>query len=452
MPPRSVAVPMKFLTRGVRYDELSEHEKDDWDSAEWNEDGVIPDHIPPSELNKYLFNADTVDKVLEVLVTRGYRVVGGDRLGKTIIFARNAKHAEFVKERYDLNYPWQGGAVAKVIVHGVSHVQTLIDDFSTPEKQPDIAISVDILDTGVDMPEACNLVFFKPVYSRTKFWQMIGRGTRLRPDLFGPGEHKSDFLVFDFCGNLEYFSAPDAGVNGSLQKSLSQRLFETRLALVAGLDAQHAETQPARRNHRRTARHRHRDEPRQLPGPSAPGMGPEVVRGATLEGDQLTVDRLRTRVQAIAANLLGKTAIPAVAAELEILGEVGVVLPGVTVGTNLERFRAKVRAWLTEHDDLVALQKLRRSRQLTSTDLDSLHATLLSAGVGSISDLERAATQAHGLGLFVRSLVGLDRAAAMEAFTNFLENATYSAGQLDFLNLIVEHLTANGTHGGCAIV
>ncbi len=537
VPPRSVAVPMKFLTRGVRYDELSEHEKDDWDSAEWNEDGVIPDHIPPSELNKYLFNADTVDKVLEVLVTRGYRVAGGDRLGKTIIFARNAKHAEFIKARYDVNYPWQGGTAARVIVHGVSHVQTLIDDFSTPEKQPDIAISVDMLDTGVDVPEVCNLVFFKPVYSRTKFWQMIGRGTRLRPDLLGPGEHKSDFLVFDFCGNLEYFSAPDAGIPGSLQKSLSQRLFETRLALVAGLDAHH--TEPTLRDEitaalraivtgmspdnflvrarREWVRKWSTPQPwQQLTTESAAEAAVRLadlpssvtdddeaakrfdllllnLQLATLEGDQVTVDRLRTRVQAIATHLLGKTAIPAVAAELEILGEiesddwwadvtlpmlerarrrirslvalvdvaqhktvysdftdeigdaVEVVLPGVTVGTNLERFRAKVRAWLREHDDLVALQKLRRNKQLTPTDLDSLHATLLSAGVGSLSDLERAATEAHGLGLFVRSLVGLDRAAAMDAFANFMQNTTYSASQLDFLNLIVEHLTANGT-------
>ncbi len=537
VPPRSVAVPMKFLTRGVRYDELSEHEKDDWDSAEWNDDGVIPDHIPPSEINRYLFNADTVDKVLEVLVTRGYRVAGGDRLGKTIVFARNAKHAEFIKERYDLNYPWQGGTAARVIVHGVSHVQTLIDDFSTPEKQPDIAISVDMLDTGVDVPEVCNLVFFKPVYSRTKFWQMIGRGTRLRPDLFGPGEPKKDFLVFDFCGNLEYFSAPDAGVPGSLQKSLSQRLFETRLALVTGLDAQHAEralrddlTAGLRaivagmnpnnflvRARREWVQKWSAAQPWQhLTNESAAEAAVQLadlpssvtdddeaakrfdllllnLQLAVLDDDRSTVDRLRGRVQAIAANLLGKTAIPAVAAELAILGDVEsddwwadvtlpmleqarrrirsvvalvdiaqhkavysdftdelgeaveVMLPGVTVGTNLERFRAKARAWLTEHDDLVALQKLRRNKQLTPTDLDSLHSMLLGAGVGTTSELERATVEAHGLGLFVRSLIGLDRAAAMEAFASYLQNTTYNASQLDFLDLIVEHLTANGT-------
>ena len=537
VPPTSVAVPMKFLTRGVRYDELSEDEKDDWDAADWSEDGAVPDHIPPSEINKYLFNADTVDKVLEVLFTRGHRVSGGDRIGKTIVFARNAKHAEFVKERYDVNYPEQGGTGARVIVHGVSHVDSLIDDFSTAEKRPNVAISVDMLDTGIDVPEVCNLVFFKPVYSRTKFWQMIGRGTRLRPDLFGPGDDKADFRVFDFCGNLEYFSAPDAGIDGTLQKSLSQRLFETRLALVAGLDAAHSE--PALRDdvaaglraivtgmhpgnvlvraRRQWVEKWSAAQPWQRLSPDAAaeaathlGDLPSTVTDddeaakrfdllllnlqlATLEGDRPTVDRLRPRVQAIAANLLGKTAIPAVAAELAILGEVEsdgwwvdvtlamlelarrrirslvrfvdvaqhktvysdftdevgevveVMLPGVTVGTNLERFRAKVRGWLAEHDDLVALQKLRRNRQLTPTDLHSIHTTLLAAGIGTPSDLERAVTESRGLGLFIRSLVGLDRVAAMDAFADYLHNASYTAAQIDFLDLIIEHLTANGT-------
>ena len=89
-----------------------------------------------------------------------------------------------------------------------------------------------MLDTGIDVPEVVNLVFFKMVRSKSKFWQMIGRGTRLCPDLFGPGEDKKDFLVFDFCGNLEYFSQDLPGSQGQIQKSLSQRLFEARLGLV----------------------------------------------------------------------------------------------------------------------------------------------------------------------------------------------------------------------------
>ena len=124
----------------------------------------------------------------------GQKVAGGDRLGKTIIFAKNQAHAEFIAERFDANYPQYKGAFARVIHHGVTYAQSLIDDFSNPDKAPHIAISVDMLDTGIDMPEVVNLVFFKLVRSKTKFWQMIGRGTRLRPDLFGPGRGQEDLL------------------------------------------------------------------------------------------------------------------------------------------------------------------------------------------------------------------------------------------------------------------
>ena len=176
-----------------------------------------------------------MDKVLEHLMTNGLKVEEGDRLGKSIIFAKNSKHARFIAERFDKNYPHLKGQFAQVIDYSVDYAQSLIDDFSDPKKPPHIAISVDMLDTGIDVPEVVNLVFFKIVRSKTKFWQMIGRGTRLCPDLFGPGEDKQDFLVFDFCGNLEYFSQDLPGSQGQTQKSLSQRLFEARLGLVTGL-------------------------------------------------------------------------------------------------------------------------------------------------------------------------------------------------------------------------
>lgn len=80
-----------------------------------------------------------------------------------------------------------------MITHQTTYAQSLIDDFSQPEKAPHLAISVNMLDTGIDVPEVVNLVFFKAIRSKSKFWQMIGRGTRLRPGLFGPGEDKKDF-------------------------------------------------------------------------------------------------------------------------------------------------------------------------------------------------------------------------------------------------------------------
>ena len=139
-------------------------------------------------------------------MTHGRKVEGGDRLGKTIIFAKNSKHAFFIQERFDANYPHLKGHSARQIDYSLPYAQSLIEDFEKPDKAPHIAISVDMLDTGIDVPEVVNLVFFKLVRSKTKFWQMIGRGTRLRPELFGPGQDKQFFYVFDFCQNLEFFS------------------------------------------------------------------------------------------------------------------------------------------------------------------------------------------------------------------------------------------------------
>ena len=187
VPPKAVSVPLKFQREGIRYDDLSDEEKEQWDALEWTEDGDIPDRVEASALNKWLFNEDTVDKVLEHVMTHGLKVQDGDRLGKTIIFAKNHAHAVFIAERFDANYPHLKGQFARVIDFKTEYAQSLIDDFSDLNKPPHIAISVDMLDTGIDVPEVVNLVFFKIVRSKTKFWQMIGRGTRLCPDLFGPG-------------------------------------------------------------------------------------------------------------------------------------------------------------------------------------------------------------------------------------------------------------------------
>ena len=165
-----------------------------------------PTGVEAEAVNKWLFNKDTVDKVLAHVMTRGLTVAGGDRLGKTILFAKNQAHAEFIAERFNANYPHYSGEFARVITFKTEYAQSLIDSFSNKEKNPHLAISVDMLDTGIDIPEVVNLVFFKLVRSKTKFWQMVGRGTRLCPDLFGPGQDKELFYLFDYCQNLEYFS------------------------------------------------------------------------------------------------------------------------------------------------------------------------------------------------------------------------------------------------------
>ena len=177
-----------------------------------------------------------MDKVLAHLMTRGLKVAGGDRLGKTILFAKNQAHAEFIAERFNVNYPHFKGEFARAITFKTEYAQNLIDNFSGKEKAPHIAISVDMLDTGIDIPEVVNLVFFKLVRSKTKFWQMLGRGTRLCPDLFGPGKDKQFFFIFDYCQNLEFFSQNPETTEGALAESLGKKLFTTRLELLGELD------------------------------------------------------------------------------------------------------------------------------------------------------------------------------------------------------------------------
>ena len=147
--------------------------------------------------------------------TASAKVEGGDRLAKTILFARNHRHASFIEDRFNHHYPHYAGHFARIIDHYAKYPQSLLDDFSQKDKEPHLAISVDMLDTGIDIPEVANLVFFKPVYSKIKFWQMMGRGTRLCPDLFGPDDDKQDFRVFDFCFNFDFFRENPEGIEAT---------------------------------------------------------------------------------------------------------------------------------------------------------------------------------------------------------------------------------------------
>lgn len=199
----SVESSLKFIEEGIVYDELSEEDKEAYEATFEDENGELPEKISSSALNSWLFNEDTIKKVLHILMTKGIRINYGETLGKTIIFAKNHDHAEKILEIFGKEYPNLPG-YAKVIDNYMTYAQSAIDEFSEPNKLPQIAISVDMLDTGIDVPEVLNLVFFKKVMSKAKFWQMIGRGTRLCPGLLD-GEDKQKFYIFDFCGNFEFF-------------------------------------------------------------------------------------------------------------------------------------------------------------------------------------------------------------------------------------------------------
>lgn len=231
-------VTTKFLDEGITYDDLSDEDKQRYED-DFAEDDYLPNFIPSEKLNKFVFNELTVDTVLQDLMERGIKVAGGDRIGKTIIFAQNKKHAEFILNRFNKLYPWLKGSFAQRVVCDDSYAQTIIDDFKIAEKEPHIAVSVDMMDTGIDVPECVNLVFFKKVRSKTKFWQMIGRGTRLCKGLVcidqidGEYTDKRRFLIFDYCGNFEFFREHKEGYETRETQTLSESIFEKRVRLIA---------------------------------------------------------------------------------------------------------------------------------------------------------------------------------------------------------------------------
>lgn len=199
----SVESRLKFMEQGIVYEELSEEDREAYEETFGDEDGKISESIGAAALNTWIFNEDTIRQALHILMTNGLKVDYGQKLGKTIIFAKNHDHAEKIHQIFLKEYPHLPD-FTKVIDNYMSYAQNAIDEFSEAGKMPQIAISVDMLDTGIDIPEVLNLVFFKKVMSRAKFWQMIGRGTRLCPMLMD-GEDKTKFYIFDFCGNFEFF-------------------------------------------------------------------------------------------------------------------------------------------------------------------------------------------------------------------------------------------------------
>ncbi len=232
VPPIGIDVPFKFMRQGIRYADLSPDERQDYDERFMDADtGDVPDSIDAGAMNQWLFNTPTIDKTLELLMEQGIKIAGGDQLGKTIIFARNHNHAVAIADRFDHNYPHYKGEFAKVIDSKSDYAESLLEDFENSQKNPAIAVSVDMLDTDIDVVEVVNLVFFKPVYSRVKFNQMIGRGTRLCEHLFGQGQHKQEFFIFDLCNNFSYFAQAVREKDPSPRPSLNTRLLNTKLRL-----------------------------------------------------------------------------------------------------------------------------------------------------------------------------------------------------------------------------
>ncbi len=241
VPYYNIEVKTKFIEKGICYDDLSSEDKEKYEE-EFAEDDTVDDTILPSDINKYIFNKDTVDRVLDDLMTNGIKINGGDQIGKTIIFAQNKNHAEYILQRFNNLYSHLGGNFAKRVVCDDMYAQSIIDEFKQSEKEPYIVISVDMLDTGIDVPECVNLVFFKKVRSKTKFWQMIGRGTRLCKgveffDSFEKRNYidKKRFYIFDYCGNFEFFRENQNITESGSVKSLSENIFGKKISIIKKL-------------------------------------------------------------------------------------------------------------------------------------------------------------------------------------------------------------------------
>lgn len=230
-----VEVKLKNLFEGLKYDELSEDEKEHFEETFADEEGDMPDELLPNDFMSWIMNDQTIDNVFYNLMDTGIKIKQGDSLGKTIIFAQNHKHAEAIQKRFNILYPHLMGGFARVIDNYENYASSIISDFKKPNSKPWIAISVDMLDTGIDVPEIVNLVFFKKVRSRAKFWQMIGRGTRLCENLFAPGEDKEKFIIFDYCGNFEFFEIKPKGHETKERFSITHRLYMLKSKIIRAL-------------------------------------------------------------------------------------------------------------------------------------------------------------------------------------------------------------------------
>ncbi|MFN8429005.1 MAG: DEAD/DEAH box helicase family protein [Spirosomataceae bacterium] len=543
VPMKSLSVPLKFQREGIKYHELSEAEKLEYEEKFGDPTKEeAPDEIGSSALNKWLFNTDTVDKVLAHLMEVGIKVSGGDKLGKTIIFAKNHQHALFIEERFNKNFPEYGGKFLRVIDNYESKAQALLEKFvdEIKEVDPQIAVSVDMMDTGVDAPRVINLVFFKPVKSPTKFWQMIGRGTRLCPDLFGPGEHKTEFLILDYCQNFEFFDENPDGLIQSIAKPLQQQIFEAKLdiAMLVGnlheISPDDAETRINYLNEllgivssldrerfvvRKELRFVEKFSKSEIwqnlssndihdikthlshlePGVSG---DEELARRFDILVLNLQIARLRNSPSArnMIISIIGtaqvlqkKTTIPEIVENLSLIKDIqsdvfwenantknienvrlslrGLIrfldknnqtpvythfeddldLEGIVVKEpmsnygNLQSYKDRVESYIRKNRHHFSIDKLNKNIPITEADLKALEDILFTDEAALNKQQFEKEYGERPLGVFIRSIVGLDIIAAQEAFADFINAGTLSGDQITFVNNIITYLTKNGT-------
>ena len=524
-----------IMENGVHYDELSEEDKKHFEDT-FAEDPTISvtKKVPNTAVNKWLFNQDTIDNMLKELMDKGLKVSGGDVLGKTIIFARSSLHAKAIVERFNKLFPEYGGEFIKQIDYSIKYADVLLDDFGTRDKYPQIAVSVDMLDTGIDVPEILNLVFYKKVKSYAKFWQMIGRGTRLCKNLLGKGQDKEKFLILDFCGNFDYFRVNTNGQDNGKQVGLTERIFNTQVEICSCLQAgeytQQKEYVDFRQNlveklcheviclnddsFRVKLRRKYVDIYRQMESwqdldtskvddikqniaPIVPVTDKDelarrfdytmysIILGTL---NQTNINRFAAMVTTSCQKLAGKYTIPQVAAQRQLIdriiqdgywaeadifafdqarealrelmqfldSEIQSIyythfddeLVNINVGEplggsfGLKPYRERVKSYLHEHEDTLAVYKLRNNKQMTTTDLAVLE-KILWQDLGSKEDYVKNYGE-KPVGMLVRELLGMDQQAVNEAFSEFITDSSLNSRQIDFVKMIISYIVKNG--------
>lgn len=433
----------KMINRGIKYDDLSAEQREQLEKVWEYEKAMkgIPKEkeyhrdIQGNEIFNYLINDDTIDNVLSELMTNGLKVHSGEDVGKTIIFAYNHKHAERIVERFNQLYPERGADYCQLIDNQVKNHSAIIADFKMEAKMPQIAVSVDMLDTGIDVPEILNLVFFKIIKSKIKFEQMIGRGTRLCKDLFGPGEDKQEFYIFDWCGNFDFFSKQ----GDEEAKRFDIVMLHIMLSLI------------------------------------------DTTR---------RVGQFRKVVVNIAAILEKKASIPAVMERIDIIRKVqkpvfwenesldalehvrrelrGLVhllkeqrggkkfiidiedtytkVEGVEDEVIKTSYKQRVIDYLAENSNNDTLRKIQHFEQLTSADIEELERIFFEelGTKDEYNELTEGHPYKNNVAAFIRVINGIDRKKALQIYQQFIEGYNLTSEQELYLKNILDYISMNG--------
>ena len=535
----------KHLREGIKYKDLTAAQKEQFEDiwkyeAARSDDGSepTPRDIRSSEILDYIYNQKTIDLVLEDLMTTGLTVNGGDTIGKTIIFAHKHEHAVKIVERFQNQYPEYGSDFCVLIDNQVTKAQDLINSFEVRGKMPQIVVSVDMMDTGIDVPDVLNLVFFKQVRSKIKFWQMIGRGTRKSPDVHGEGLDKQFFNIYDWCGNFDFFDVTPEGDPQMQMISVTERLFDLRVDMAVALqNAKYQQDPFARALHddiKKTLRsqvlalsdqnitiRRHWEvvakfrkeeawvclseiDALDLKDQIAPIIIRSVTDNSALRFDILILNiqlaqilpdhqasKSMVRVTDIAKSLQEKASIQQVKSKIEIINEVA--HPDFWKAATLEKlekvrielrdlvqfikgdkkrnftinipdiieykdapkhtlptltYRERVIYYISKHRNHPVLEKIHSMQQLTQADILSLE-QICWKELGTKEEYQNYVRRGglicgDSVAAFIRSIIKVDRAKALELYSKFLNNSPLNPEQEEYVKCVLDYVCSNG--------